>query len=321
VANALVWSERVEPGGGGYKDCTYSSALSLLVFAGKKSFPLGIYTVAEREALERSDDQPDETGASQVDITTACKRRYRVTLRTVPTSLATALTKVGTGLTVAGRNGNLPAGHTLRRWQPGFIGGHCVCIIPLGNGRSRWLDPLAPNKYAGDIVNNSTILQWAYGGSANMRYLNEDELAPVVVVPPVTEEDMILSQSLPGYTAVVKKTANVRVAPALNATVIRVVSTPETWAIIGAVKGQVDPEGGSDQWYTRWNVNRWEYTAKSNVPVAPVAPASAAALAAAKAEAATATAAATAAKAAAATATTALAACNVKVTNAKTALA
>lgn len=173
----LVWSERVEikPG---LRDCTYSSALMILVYGGFTKFPLGLYSWKERQALERSDDQPDETGASQIDITVACKRRYGVSLHTVDETLARALTIVGRAYSLAGVNGRLPKGHTLRRWDPNFSGPHCVCVIPLGGGRSLWLDPLAPNKYKGDIVNNSTILTWAYGGKSNMRMIEEDEFLP-----------------------------------------------------------------------------------------------------------------------------------------------
>ena len=91
--------------------------------------------------------------------------------------------------------------------------------------------------------------------------------------PPTTGDDMpALSASLPGYVAVVKPTANVRTSPSLKGTIIRAVTTAEGWAIIGRCKGDVDPEGGSDQWYIRWYQNRWEYTAFSNVPTTPVAP-------------------------------------------------
>lgn len=93
-------------------------------------------------------------------------------------------------------------------------------------------------------------------------------------VPPVVEEDMVLTGYTPGYKATVKPTANVRWAPKLDASVlIRAVASPgEEWVLTGTVKGDVDPDGGSDQWYVRWFNNRWEYTAKSNVLTAPVAP-------------------------------------------------
>lgn len=195
MAKVVVWSERDEAVGKGWHDCTYSSALMALVYGGFTKFPLGIYTAAEREALERSDNQPDETGASQVDITVAVKRRYGVSLRTVPEPLAVALTKVGRAITLAGSNGNLPKGHALRRWDPGFTGGHSITVVTLGGGKVLWLDPEAPWKHSGDVVPIQIVLKWAWGGISNMRYILENEFAtgpvhvpvplPPVPVPPI----------------------------------------------------------------------------------------------------------------------------------------
>lgn len=92
--------------------------------------------------------------------------------------------------------------------------------------------------------------------------------------PPVQESDMpALTAYIPGQVATVKVTANVRVAPSLTATILRVVSgTPEVWTVTGWVKGDVDPDGGSDQWVCRWSSGRWEYTAKSNITAGPAVP-------------------------------------------------
>ena len=81
-----------------------------------------------------------------------------------------------------------------------------------------------------------------------------------------------LTAYVPGHVAIVKPTANVRIAPKLTAAVIRVVGTAETWAVIGWVKGDVDPESGSDQWVCRWATGRWEFTAKVNLTSEPTAP-------------------------------------------------
>jgi hypothetical protein len=81
-----------------------------------------------------------------------------------------------------------------------------------------------------------------------------------------------LSAYIPGQVATIKKTANVRTEPKLTAPIIRVVAAPETWVVTGWVKGDVDPDGGSDQWLTRWNANQWEYTAKSNITAGPTPP-------------------------------------------------
>lgn len=81
---------------------------------------------------------------------------------------------------------------------------------------------------------------------------------------------------IPGSTATIKPTSNVRVAPTVASQSIRTVGvTGETWVVTGWVTGSVDPDGGADQWLTRWNpATGWEYTAKINV-TSLVAPASA----------------------------------------------
>ena len=89
---------------------------------------------------------------------------------------------------------------------------------------------------------------------------------------PIGDDMPPLSAYIPGQLATVKPTSNIRSAPALSAPILRVLASPETWTVTGWVKGDVDPEGGSDQWLTRWNGGKWEYTAKSNITSGPAAP-------------------------------------------------
>ena len=102
--------------------------------------------------------------------------------------------------------------------------------------------------------------------------------APYFAPPPKPPEDPTMptiTSYIPGQIAVLKGTSNVRTAPVLSAsTLIRTVpaTKTETWEITGWVKGDVDPEGGSDQWVCRWSAGRWEYTAKSNLTSGPSAP-------------------------------------------------
>lgn len=75
------WSERNEsPGVHGLHDCTQAAALTVLTGAGKTDYPLGLYTPAERLALEAADNRPDNTGALLSDIDLATQRRYGVTM-------------------------------------------------------------------------------------------------------------------------------------------------------------------------------------------------------------------------------------------------
>jgi hypothetical protein len=82
-----------------------------------------------------------------------------------------------------------------------------------------------------------------------------------------------LSSYLAGSHAAIKATANIRTAPALDAKNIVRVSTGESAVLTGTVVGAVDPQGGSNVWYTWWDGKQWLYTAKSNV-TAVTAPAS-----------------------------------------------
>jgi hypothetical protein len=175
----VVWSERPEPNSAGLKDCTYSAGLQALVHGGKVAYALGIYTVAEREALERSDDQPNETGASLDDLIVAVKRRYGIEwTKSRVELLAQHHARVDLAFVIQGVNGNLPAGHPQRRFDPTYTGGHCVTIIPTGDGTHvKWLDPLAPNKFAGDTVLWTTVMKWI-GNMPSQITVRKDAYAP-----------------------------------------------------------------------------------------------------------------------------------------------
>lgn len=188
MTTPLVWSERPEPNAPGLRDCTYSAGLTGLVFGGFTKFPLGIYTVAEREALERSDAQPNETGASASDLVVAVKKRYGIEWSIQPASnMAKWHAREDVGWIIGGRNGNLPAGHTLRRWDPGFIGGHRVFIVPTGNGTHvTWFDPEAPMKYPGDLTDWATVSKWMGSFDPNVIAVREDAYAPAPPPEPLT---------------------------------------------------------------------------------------------------------------------------------------
>jgi hypothetical protein len=89
--------------------------------------------------------------------------------------------------------------------------------------------------------------------------------------PIVTEAAMpTISSYIPGQVATIKKTSNIRSEPKMVSTnILRVLAAPESWTVTGWVKGDVDPQGGSDQWLVRWAGGRWEYTAKSNASEGP----------------------------------------------------
>jgi hypothetical protein len=164
----VVWSERNDPNskGGAWRDCEYSAGLMALIFGGHVAFPKGIYSIAEREALERSDSQPDETGASHEDLRLAVKNRYGHSLAIHGAAdLAALLRTPNLALVVQGINGNLSPGDGLRRWDRAFAGNHAVCVLTMWNaaGQALWLDPEAPWRYKGQLVTQAKIKTWAKG--------------------------------------------------------------------------------------------------------------------------------------------------------------
>jgi hypothetical protein len=176
----VVWSERNElhdPTGTEH-DCYVAAPLMCLVYGGKVDYPLGIYTAQEREALERSDTRPDEEGGTPDDADLAIKTRYGLAMHKVAEASLGEAWKVGRALSVGGRLANFPDGSPLRRYAPTYTGGHRVCVIPTGPAAGRWLDPLAPWKYAGDSVSIAQVGLFAKGRAASdLRYVNANEYA------------------------------------------------------------------------------------------------------------------------------------------------
>lgn len=161
-------TERTELHATGWRDCTYASGMMAVWFGrqGASIFPLG-FTAEEREALERSDDKPDEQGANiNTDLILACQRRYGVTLRQQAGSLRAALAAAGPDafFVFAGSNGRWPAGDHFRRWDPGFAGNHATAGQGTGDGKTIWwMDPEAPATYAGEPIDIDHLMTWSFG--------------------------------------------------------------------------------------------------------------------------------------------------------------
>lgn len=114
---------------------------------------------------------------------------------------------------------------------------------------------------------------WFVGSSADLQTF----VALANGRPAPAGDDMPnLATYLPGYKITVKATSNIRSAPQIaSSTVLRSVpaGAHEDWVIAGTVTGDVDPDSGSNVWYTRWANGKWEYTAKVNASSGPTAPA------------------------------------------------
>lgn len=145
-----------------------------------------------------------------------------------------------------------------------------IIYSPDGTAVKRW-DNQAKVLYTGGDGTGQG--DWSHRTHTHISFFRDSEarakvqlFQPFFATAPVEADMPALTSYIPGYVATVKPTANVRTAPKLTASIIRVVgATAEKWTVIGWCKGDVDPDGGSDQWLIRWSGTAYEYTAKSNV--------------------------------------------------------
>lgn len=151
-----------------------------------------------------------------------------------------------------------PDGSTVLRWHRGHPGG-----------------PVAyPKPYSSRVAAHLTHTHVSYFRDTRGRdkvalfrgYFEQPAAQEGGDMPPLVAPDVL------GQIATIKKTANIRSAPKIaDATLVRYnIAEPETWRAIGWVKGQLDPETGSDLWLIRAvdldaDGGRYEYTAKGNV--------------------------------------------------------
>jgi hypothetical protein len=142
-----VWSERE---GGDWEACVISSYLEGMVWGGVTNFPLGVYSQAEREALERIPDEPQDYDTTDV----VALARYGVKLRRLSVgTVAAAVSRPGVGVVLAGWGGLLiPTTAPIHSvfWVDGLV-----------------YDPLAPNQSAGQPCSAARITGWAKGAGPN----------------------------------------------------------------------------------------------------------------------------------------------------------
>lgn len=158
----LVWSEQEA---GDWEACVAASYLTGMVYGGHGAYPLGIYTQAEREALEAVPDEPQDYNTTDAKALS----RYGVKLRTLSTgTLESAVARVGVGLVLAGYGAvNIPTSAPI----------HSVFYLPTTATAGLVYDPLAPNRSAGVSTPAAKILGWAKGpGPNDAREVRENEL-------------------------------------------------------------------------------------------------------------------------------------------------
>lgn len=194
-----VWSER-EPGA--WTECAEAAYLMALAYAGFDGFPLGAYTDAERDALDVAIGFDRAGGGNMLaDVDAGALARYGVRLRPLGdgtrAGLRWALAQPGRALVVTGTFRGLPAGHRLRRWQPGFVGGHAWTVVPVTGSAVLWLDPLAPMGHAGDAATVDEVMACAWTpGSDFGREATEGEFSAARTRERRLSDEVILWRAL-----------------------------------------------------------------------------------------------------------------------------
>lgn len=193
------------------RDCVYASAVMMAHDAGI-TLPLGL-TPAEREALERSDDRPDERGANLVDIETGFHRRYGVDVvaaLTSPAGFLAAMEHPDATAVVQLLYASLPPHY--QRWDTAFAGTgldsrHAVNVrrrAPDGTtspGRLWLRDPLGrPNDvWCGEWINEAALTTAAITfGAGRVSYIVMGLAAEEDVIDPTRDQPAAIADVLPG---------------------------------------------------------------------------------------------------------------------------
>lgn len=104
-------------------------------------------TLAEAEALRRDAGEDPAGGMTTAELRAGLQIRYGFS-GTQVTGDPTPVIVIGTAAVLIGNLSHFPAGHRLRRWDPGFTGGHAV-FVWRDNAGFMWDDPLAPTVVGG----------------------------------------------------------------------------------------------------------------------------------------------------------------------------
>ena len=116
----------------------------------------------EAHAIRKAAGIPHSGGMTNGALVRGLKVRYGFSGAKVGSSFSDfwQAFKPGTVAAVSGRMGVFPAGHRLRRWDPGFTGYHKVFLFRFnGNDVAWWDDPLAPMGvgYVGEKVSKDEL--------------------------------------------------------------------------------------------------------------------------------------------------------------------
>lgn len=164
----------------GWEDCTWASGVMAANAQTKGNYPA---TLAEAERLRAASGEPPGGGSNIGDLTRGMMARYGWAGATVEhdwTKVSKALA-VGRGAVLQGSMGSVST--HLRRWDPGFRGGHAVYVQRERSGALWWMNPQAPATYQGEEVTDAqakTYFLGLAGSKAMVVTLQEAEMGLAV---------------------------------------------------------------------------------------------------------------------------------------------
>lgn len=122
-------------------------------------------TLAEAHAIKAAAGVVHDDGMTPAELRAGMANRQGIRLQLVETSLSTIEARLlaGWALAVPLTYAELPT--HLRRWAPGFGGGHTGVLAGFRGSRWGWFDPLAPSGWGGEYVEPAAILgaAWSAG--------------------------------------------------------------------------------------------------------------------------------------------------------------
>lgn len=183
---------------GGYEDCTWCTGVVINNAAhGRVVVP---NTRREYEALRvAGGDGPAEKpgdGSNYYQLCMGMERRYdwqpkRLGFpgtRAVTDSEVLDILDPGIVAGVQGGFRLFSRSHRLRRWDTNFLGGHSGTMIRVdGQQRVWWLDPLAPNSYAGEWMSFAEVRAYVRGFAGGIVWTESGRFA----LPDTGTEDIV----------------------------------------------------------------------------------------------------------------------------------
>ena len=174
---------------GAWDDCAWCSAVMFTRLAFDSSIPA---THAEAKALRAAANEPSTGGSNSDDLLRGLKARYNFTPAVVYgyDNLLAYLSKPGRVAVAMGSMGAFPAGSSIRRWDPGFAGGHATFVARCdGNLRVWWDDPLAPQDgtYQGQWLSSDDLAKFVRA-LGNVKLVVGEVQGDIMAIKEITSE-------------------------------------------------------------------------------------------------------------------------------------